>query len=91
MKKLKTDMRRLDAMSDEDIARAVAEDPDAAPLLEDPKSLKNARRRGPQKSPTKIMMSLRLSPEVVEYFRTTGKGWQTRVDQILREYIEAHK
>ncbi len=91
MKKLKTDLKRLDEMSDKDIALTVAEDPDAAPLLEEPNPLKNARRRGPQKSPTKIMMSLRLSPEVVEYFRTTGKGWQTRVDQVLREYIEAHK
>ena len=74
MNKLKTDLKRLDAMSDEDIARAVAADLDAAPLLEDPKVLQSARRRGAQKSPTKILMSLRLSPEVVEYFRTTGKG-----------------
>ena len=51
MKKFKTDLKRLDAMSDEDIARAVAEDSDAAPLLADPKVLQSARRRGHRNHP----------------------------------------
>jgi uncharacterized protein (DUF4415 family) len=38
----------------------------------------------------KIPTTLRLSPEVIAYFKATGEGWQTRVDAALREYIQAH-
>lgn len=44
-------------------------------------------KRGPQKAPTKKLVSLRLSPEVVEHFKGTGPGWQTRIDTTLREAI----
>ena len=40
---------------------------------------------------TKDKITIRLSREVTEYFRATGKGWQTRVDQILLEYVGTHK
>lgn len=46
--------------------------------------------RGPQKSPVKARVSLRLSPEVVEYFKASGSGWQTRMDQALKEYVSQH-
>jgi len=41
------------------------------------------RGRGPQKAPTKQMVSLRLDVDVLERFRATGKGWQTRVAELL--------
>jgi uncharacterized protein (DUF4415 family) len=47
--------------------------------------------RGPQKAPTKVRVSLRLSREVVEYFRATGDGWQTRMDGELLEMVHKHK
>nr|VFJ44239.1 MAG: BrnA antitoxin of type II toxin-antitoxin system [Candidatus Kentron sp. FM] len=34
-------------------------------------------------------VSIRLSNEVVSYFRATGKGWQTRVDEVLEEWMAA--
>jgi uncharacterized protein (DUF4415 family) len=40
-------------------------------------------KRGPQKAPTKRLVSLQLSPEVVEHFKATGPGWQTRIDGTL--------
>lgn len=43
--------------------------------------------RGPQKAPTKERISLRLSRDVVATFRATGDGWQTRIDDALREYV----
>jgi uncharacterized protein (DUF4415 family) len=49
----------------------------------------SSRKRGPQKDPTKVPVSIRLSPEVVAAFRTSGAGWQARVDDILREHIKA--
>jgi uncharacterized protein (DUF4415 family) len=44
--------------------------------------------RGPQKAPTKKQVSLRLSPEVLEHFKATGRGWQTRIDETLKKAIE---
>jgi uncharacterized protein (DUF4415 family) len=44
--------------------------------------------RGPNKSPTKKLVSLRLSPEVVEHFKSTGVGWQSRIDKTLREAVK---
>lgn len=44
--------------------------------------------RGPSKSPTKKLISLRISPEVIEYFRSTGDGWQSRIDESLREVVK---
>jgi uncharacterized protein (DUF4415 family) len=44
-------------------------------------------KRGPQKTPTKKLVSLRLSPEVIDHFKSTGPGWQTRIDSTLREAI----
>jgi uncharacterized protein (DUF4415 family) len=41
-------------------------------------------KRGPQKAPTKIPVSIRLSPEVVKYFKAKGPGWQSRIDDALR-------
>ncbi len=43
--------------------------------------------RGPQKSPTKVPVSLRLSREVVDHFKATGEGWQTRIDDTLKAAI----
>lgn len=39
--------------------------------------------RGPQKSPVKEHITIRLSPEVVQRFRATGQGWQTKIDAAL--------
>jgi uncharacterized protein (DUF4415 family) len=46
--------------------------------------------RGPQKAPTKERVTIRLSREVVERFRESGGGWQTRVDEALREWLKKH-
>jgi uncharacterized protein (DUF4415 family) len=48
----------------------------------------SSRKRGPQKAPRKVPVSIRLSPDVVEAFRASGAGWQARVDEILREHIK---
>jgi uncharacterized protein (DUF4415 family) len=45
-------------------------------------------QRGPQKSPTKEKVTLRLSPEVVSYFRQTGPGWQTRLNDTLEKFVK---
>jgi uncharacterized protein (DUF4415 family) len=47
--------------------------------------------RGPQKAPTKELVSIRLSRDVVESFRASGDGWQTRIDHALKEWLRAHQ
>ena len=44
-------------------------------------------QRGPQKAPTKELISLRLDRDVVAAFRATGSGWQGRANQALRSYV----
>ena len=46
--------------------------------------------RGKQKTALKVPVSIRLSPEVVEYFKASGEGWQTRLDEALKAYIAEH-
>lgn len=45
------------------------------------------RGRGPQKAPTKTLVSLRLSPDVLEKFKAGGAGWQSRIDEALRKAV----
>lgn len=52
--------------------------------------LKKLGVRGAQKAPTKERITIRLSPDVVETFRATGEGWQTRVDTALRDWLKTH-
>jgi uncharacterized protein (DUF4415 family) len=81
----RTDYARLDAMTDEDIAKAVAEDPDACPLDID---WSKARVVFP---PGKENVTLRVDRDVLAWFRFTGKGFHTRMNAVLRAYMEAHR
>jgi uncharacterized protein (DUF4415 family) len=45
------------------------------------------RGRGPQKQPTKKMVSLRLDRDVLEHFRARGPGWQVRINSTLRKAV----
>jgi len=51
------------------------------------KMLLKLRKRGPQKAPKKIPISIRLSPDVAERLRATGNGWQSRADEALRSWL----
>jgi uncharacterized protein (DUF4415 family) len=45
----------------------------------------------PEGSPKRSSCPVRYSPEVVEYFQSTGKGWQTRMDEALKEWVDARR
>jgi uncharacterized protein (DUF4415 family) len=75
---------------DKAITAAAKSDPDAQPLT--PKQLKamvpmRALRGRPKSESKKLLVSVRYSPEVVDYFKSTGEGWQSRMDSVLREYV----
>lgn len=55
-----------------------------------PSLLKKLGIRGTQKKPLKERITIRLSREVVEQFRSTGPGWQTRLDDALTSWVKAH-
>ena len=44
-------------------------------------------QRGPQQTPTKQLVSVRYCPEVLQYFKATGAGWQTRMNDALIEWV----
>jgi uncharacterized protein (DUF4415 family) len=80
----KRDFAQRDALGDDDIARAVAADPEAAPLDTD---WTRARLVLP---PGKELVTLRLDRDVLDWFRNAGKGYQTRINAVLRAYKDAH-
>lgn len=80
-----TDWARVDALTDEDIEAAVRDDPDAAPLDID---WSKARIVHPVR---KTAISLRLDDDVLAYFKDKGRGYQTRINAVLRAYMDAAK
>ena len=75
---------------DKAITAAAKSDPDAQPLT--PKQLKamvpiRALRGRPKSENKKLLVSVRYSPEVLAYFKSTGEGWQSRMDGVLRKYV----
>ena len=81
------------AQEDKVITAAANADPDAQPLT--PKQLKSmvpirALRGRPKSAGTKQLVSVRYSQEVLAYFKSTGEGWQSRMDGVLREYVTRH-
>jgi uncharacterized protein (DUF4415 family) len=73
-------------MSDEEVERRAAADPDAGVI---PKGFwDNAKVLLPQ---TKQQITLRLDPEVIRFFKATGKGYQSRMGAVLRSYVEAKR
>jgi uncharacterized protein (DUF4415 family) len=82
----RTDWARVEALTDEDIARAVADDPDAAPLL-DEAWFRKARLVPPD---PKVPISIRIDRDVLEWFRRRGPRYQTKINAVLRAYVEAH-
>jgi len=81
-RKGRTDWARVDALTDEDIARAVANDPDAVPIDLD---WSNAVLVIPQK---KTAISIRVDEDVRDYYKSQGDGYQRRINAVLRSYMQ---
>jgi uncharacterized protein (DUF4415 family) len=83
--KSQTDWTRIDAMTDDDIDYS-----DIPPLT--PEMFANVVvRKGFKPVPAKKQLTLRIDQDVIEFFRTQGQGYQTRINQLLRAYMEAHQ
>ena len=53
-------------------------------------TLLGAKGRGKQQSPTKISTTVRFDSDVLEAFRASGRGWQTRMNEALKEWLKEH-
>ncbi|MBF0434346.1 MAG: BrnA antitoxin family protein [Magnetococcales bacterium] len=71
-------------MSDTEIESAVAADPDT--FIPDAEWFEKARLVMPQ---DKEMVTLRLDPEIMAWFRKSGRGYQTRINAVLKAFVEA--
>ena len=81
MKKLsKTNWQRIDRMKDKDI--------DYSDIPELDQSFFD---KAHMKLPTKKAITIRLDENVVEWFKHLGKGYQTKINKLLRSYVEAHR
>jgi uncharacterized protein (DUF4415 family) len=86
-----TDWARLDAITEAELERAIAEDPDSDPaLLEPPPGWPMFSLPTAPKAPKKLI-SLRLDQEVVDFFKAQGAGYQTMMNGVLLNYVRAWK
>jgi uncharacterized protein (DUF4415 family) len=75
------------------ITAAAKSDPDALPLTDSQMKTMvplRAVRGRPKSENKKVLISVRYSPEVVAYFKSTGDGWQARMDGVLKQYVQRH-
>jgi uncharacterized protein (DUF4415 family) len=82
----KSDRARLRALTDADIEKAVGHDPDT--FIPDAAWWKKARVVLPG---AKEMVTLRLDPDVLAWFRKRGRGYQTRINAVLRAFVDAQR
>jgi uncharacterized protein (DUF4415 family) len=71
-------------LTDEELASLRPASEALPPKLYAALTVRKPGQRGPQKSPTKKMITLRLDAEVVAGFRATGEGWQRRMNEVLK-------
>ena len=89
----RTTVRVPTAAEDKAIMAAAKSDPDSQPLI-----LRQLNAMIPLRLPLgrpksenkKLLVSVRYSPEVITYFKSTGEGWQSRMDGVLRQYVARH-
>lgn len=93
-KPLKKISLKMPTIEEDKLITAAAEsDPDALPLTDEQMSAMvpiRVLRGRPKLENKKKLVSIRYSPEVIDYFRASGAGWQARMDAVLKQYVEAH-
>ena len=82
----RTDWERVDRMTEEELEAAIAADPDWRDMPADWHEA--ARPFYPRDA--KRQVTLRLDPDILDWFRRQGPGYQTRINAALRAFVEAH-
>jgi uncharacterized protein (DUF4415 family) len=81
-----TDWTRIDALTDQEIASSIKDDPDWAEFLD--VDWAKAQVVYPV---TKSAISIRLDDDVIDFFKAGGKGYQSRMNAVLRHFMTEHK
>jgi uncharacterized protein (DUF4415 family) len=81
-----TDWQRLDAMTDQDID--LSDCPEVTP---EQFASSVVRRRGLPVAQNKAQVTLHIDSDVLEWFKSRGRGYQTQINTLLRAYMEAHR
>jgi uncharacterized protein (DUF4415 family) len=84
-KKSRTNWKRVDALKDEDID--LSDIPEVSPEM----FAKAIVRRGLKPVSRKAQLTLRVDSDVLDWYRRQGQGYQTKINALLRAYMEAHK
>ncbi len=91
-----SDWEAINAMTDADIyhdadsPRTVESDWDGALLKQGGVVIGQVNARGKNKRPCKEQVAVRYDADILAYFRATGKGWQTRMNDALKEWLKEH-
>lgn len=80
----KPDWSRFDALTEADIQAGIDADPDAAPIV-DEQWFATARLLEPD---TKVPVTIRLDRDIARFYREYGRGYQTRINKVLRAFME---
>jgi len=91
LKKISLKMPTLE--EDQVITAAVELDADALPLTDEQMNAMvpaKALRGRPKLANKKQLVSIRYSPEVIDFFKASGAGWQARMDAVLKDYVNIH-
>lgn len=83
--KSRTDWKRVVKLKDEDIN--LTDIPEVSPEM----FARSIVRRGLKPVPPKVQLTLRLDSEVLDWFRKQGQGYQTKINALLKAYMDAHK
>jgi uncharacterized protein (DUF4415 family) len=83
-----TDWRRIHAMTDEEALANAASDPDTSPLDDD---FFRTAVRLPAPAIAQANARVRIDGDVLTWFRARGRDWRSRLNAVLRAYVEAHK
>ena len=84
-KKSGSDFDRLSVMKDSEI------DTTGLPEISPRQFARAVVRRGLRPMPAKAQLTIRVDRDVLAWFRKQGRGYQTRINRLLRAYMEAHK
>ena len=82
-----SDWERVDALTEMQLEAAIASDPAWADIPRD--WYKHARSYYPREH--KKQVTLRIDPDVLDWFKRQGRGYQTRINAALRAFVEAHE
>jgi uncharacterized protein (DUF4415 family) len=81
----KTDDARLNGMNDNEVEAIAASDADGPPMTDEEWAKREVT------SPGKVSVGLRLDSDVLQWFKAEGRGYQPRINAVLRRYMDAHR